>query len=38
VELASSEVKSVRGPIAQQSHLVRAAQSLGARIVEERSK
>ena len=37
VELASSEVKS-RGPIAQQSHLVRAAQSLGARIVEERSK
>jgi DNA polymerase-3 subunit gamma/tau len=38
VELASGEVKSVRGPIAQQSHLVRAAQSLGARIVEERSK
>ena len=38
VELASSEVKSVRGPIGQQSHLVRAAQSLGARIVEERSK
>ena len=38
VELASNELKSVRGPIAQQSHLVRAAQSLGARIVEERSK
>ena len=38
VELASSEVKSVRGPIGQKSHLVRAAQSLGARIVEERSK
>ena len=38
VELASNEVKSVRGPIGQQSHLVRAAQSLGARIVEERSK
>lgn len=38
VELASNEVRSVRGPIGQQSHLVRAAQSLGARIVEERSK
>ena len=38
VELASNEVKSVRGPIGQQSHLVRAAQTLGARIVEERSK
>ena len=38
VELASSEVKSVGGPIGQKSHLVRAAQSLGARIVEERSK
>jgi len=38
VELANNEVKSVRGPISQQSHLVRAAQSLGARIVEERSK
>ena len=38
VELSSNEVRSVRGPIGQQSHLVRAAQSLGARIVEERSK
>jgi hypothetical protein len=38
VELANNEMKSVRGPISQQSHLVRAAQSLGARIVEERSK
>ena len=38
VELASNEVRSVRGPIGQQSYLVRAAQSLGARIVEERSK
>ena len=38
VELGSNEVKSVGGPTGQQSHLVRAAQSLGARIVEERSK
>ena len=38
VELSSNEVRSVRGPIGQQSYLVRAAQSLGARIVEERSK
>ncbi len=38
VELANSELKSVPGPVSQQSHLVRAAQALGARIVEERSK
>ena len=38
VELANGELKSVPGPASQQSHLVRAAQALGARIVEERSK
>jgi len=38
VELANNELKSVPGPISQQSPLVRAAQALGARIVEERSK
>lgn len=38
VELANSNIKSISGPISQQSHLVRAAQALGARIVEERSK
>lgn len=38
VELANSDSKSITGPVSQQSHLVRAAQALGARIVEERSK
>ena len=37
-ELMSSESSSIGKPAAQSSHLVRAAQSLGARIVEEKGR
>ena len=37
-ELMSSEASSIGKPAAQRSHLVRAAQSLGARIVEEKGR
>ena len=37
-ELMASESSSIGKPAAQRSHLVRAAQSLGARIVEEKGK
>lgn len=37
-ELMSSEASSIGKPAAQRSHLVRVAQSLGARIVEEKGR
>ena len=37
-ELMASESSSIGKPAAHRSHLVRAAQSLGARIVEEKGK